>query len=914
MLPGAFAEVAVNVPTQRGRAAASGDAPRTQTYHYHVPADLEVQAGHLVWVSFGAQHVQGLVLALSDSAPVAETKPILSICDPQPYLTTAQQHLARWLAEHYLCSAAEAAFLFLPPGIEQRMLTLVDPVADPPTSRLQTLNDAQQRVWQIVQSKPGSSVEEIVRVSRLPRARAIIDQLLRRDLVTKRKEMEAQHVRPKMVRTTRLVVDQARVHEEIARLIEPNLRRARTLRAVANAPQGLAPDDLIAQARSAAATVSELLREGLLRREEKRGPLWLGASADIIQERIAKLETPPATGMPGLLTFLAEHPEAIDVAELVKVTGASTTTLRQLAERGLVKVEEREVRRDPLALRRFTESTAPALTAEQQRVYGVIRDDLAAEPPHPVLLHGVTGSGKTEIYLRVLRDALNRSRQAIIMVPEIALTPQTINRFASRFPGNVAVLHSRLSPGERFDEWRRIRDGQVDIVIGSRSAVFAPLPRLGLIIIDEEHEWTYKQSDVAPRYHAREVALKLADLTGSLVVMGSATPDVASYQRAADKEYILLEMGERVVRAEGKEPLPGNSEPGDAEALSVVESPLPEVEIVDLRAELRAGNRSIFSRALHNAMTVALAAKQQVILFLNRRGSATFIMCRDCGHVLRCKSCDAPLAFHQAEDDLVCHQCNRRYLSPDVCPLCWSKRVKFFGIGTQKVEEEVHRLFPSARTLRWDRDATAGKMAHELILDRFVGHEADVLIGTQMIAKGLDLPLVTLVGVVSADTALHLPDFRAGERTFQILTQVAGRAGRSALGGRVIFQTYTPEHYAIQAASRHDYKSFAAQELAFRARKGYPPFSRMARLILQHSNKQKAQAEAEGMHQALRLRVDQRGLPAIRLTGPAPCFVSRLRGRYRWQIIIQAADVYPLLAGLPLPDGWIVDVDPVSVL
>ena len=354
--------------------------------------------------------------------------------------------------------------------------------------------------------------------------------------------------------------------------------------------------------------------------------------------------------------------------------------------------------------------------------------------------------------------------------------------------------------------------------------------------------------------------------------------------------------------------------PTEGAAVSVVESPLPPVELVDLRAELRAGNRSIFSRSLHDAMTVALAANQQIILFLNRRGTATFIMCRDCGHVLRCRKCDAPLGYHQAEDDLVCHQCNRRYLVPQVCPQCWSKRIKFFGIGTQKVEEEMHTLFPSARTLRWDRDATAGKLAHELILDRFVRHDADVLIGTQMIAKGLDLPLVTLVGVVSADTALHLPDFRAGERTFQILTQVAGRAGRSTLGGRVIIQTYTPEHYAIQAASRHDYKAFAAQELDFRVRKGYPPFSRLARLILQHPNKEKAQAEAESVHQRLKLRIAQLGLPEMTLVGPVPCFVSRLRGRYRWQIVVQAADVHPLLSGVVLPAGWTVDVDPVSLL
>jgi primosomal protein N' (replication factor Y) len=338
------------------------------------------------------------------------------------------------------------------------------------------------------------------------------------------------------------------------------------------------------------------------------------------------------------------------------------------------------------------------------------------------------------------------------------------------------------------------------------------------------------------------------------------------------------------------------------------------VEVVDLRAELRAGNRSIFSRALQAAMKRALAAGEQVILFLNRRGAATFVLCRDCGHVLSCPRCNIPLTYHSDREDLTCHHCNYRRKSPRTCPQCEGRRIKFFGIGTQRVEEVTRRMFPQARTIRWDRDTTRGKLAHELILDAFIRREANVMIGTQMIAKGLDLPLVTLVGVISADTALHLPDFRSGERTFQLLTQVAGRAGRSILGGQVIIQTYSPEHYAIQAASRHDYAGFYRQEIAFRRETGYPPFSRLIRLIYVHHNPTRCQTEAERMARVLSERIKRLGLSNLGLIGPAPAFLERLRGQYRWQIIVRGQDPHQLLEDLPIPLGWRVDVDPVSLL
>ncbi len=631
-----------------------------------------------------------------------------------------------------------------------------------------------------------------------------------------------------------------------------------------------------------------------------------------------------------MLEFLKGEEEPPWIGWVYAQTGCDLRILRDLEKHGLVSLEEEEVRRDSLEGREFVSDVPPKLTPDQEAVWREIEKGIEDGDSAPLvyLLHGVTGSGKTEIYLRALQATLARGRGAIVLVPEIALTPQTIRRFAARFPGRIAVLHSKLSLGERYDTWRRIRAGEVDVVIGSRSAVFAPMPHLGLIVIDEEHEWSYKQ-EKTPRYHARDVALKLAELMGAVVILGSATPDIVSYYKAQRGEYKLLELPKRIM---------GHSRPRQGGGVGVATPlpppqrsklrckelgpeyagtyylELPPVQIVDLRQELRAGNRSIFSRALQQAMTEALAAGEQIILFLNRRGTATFVMCRDCGHVLKCSRCDVPLTYHGARDELVCHHCNRRSAVPSFCPNCWSKRIKFFGVGTQKVEAVTRELFPQARLLRWDRDATGGKDAHDIFLERFINHEADIMIGTQMVAKGLDLPLVTLVGVINADTALYLPDFRAGERTFQILTQVAGRAGRSVLGGRVIIQTYTPEHYCIQAASRHDYEGFYRQELDFRREQGYPPFRRLAQLVYTHHNAARCEEEAGKLYRLLRHKIARLGLPGVDLIGPAPCFRQRLRGKYRWQIVVRAADPRALLADMAFPLGWRIDIDPVSLL
>jgi primosomal protein N' (replication factor Y) len=595
-----------------------------------------------------------------------------------------------------------------------------------------------------------------------------------------------------------------------------------------------------------------------------------------------------------LLEYLLQQNEPVPWAKVRDNIKCSKATADALVKKGLARFEEVEVRREPISYKDIVPSPPLTLTPAQKSAFETIKPTLAEDKTNVFLLHGVTGSGKTEVYLQALAETVKLGKKGIVLVPEIALTPQTIERFAARFPHRVAVLHSKLSLGEQFDEWQRIRKGDFDVVIGSRSAIFAPQPNLGLIVIDEEQEWTYKQPDKSPRYHARAVALKLAELSGAIVIMGSATPDVESFYKAQKGDYRLLELPERVTPYDG--------------------SALPQVEIVDMREELKAGNQSLFSRSLFQAIGQAIANKEQVILFLNRRGAASFIQCRSCGFVMRCRRCDVPLSYHLTEDRLVCHQCNYNIKVPESCPKCGRRRIKFLGIGTQRLEQEVGYTFPQARLLRWDSDVTRGRYAHDEILAKFRAHDADILIGTQMVAKGLDLPLVTLVGVVSADTALNLPDFRSGERTFQLLSQVAGRAGRGTKGGRVIIQTYSPEHYAIRAAAGHDYTAFYEQEIEYRRQLHNPPFNQLAGLTYNHTNDILCQREAERMKRFLEQEIAAKGISGIELIGPAPAFIHRLRGRFRWQLILRGSELPAFLAPLPLPPGWTVDIDPVGLV
>jgi primosomal protein N' (replication factor Y) len=658
--------------------------------------------------------------------------------------------------------------------------------------------------------------------------------------------------------------------------------------------------------KKATTAVAQLVRRGLITRSYElervrvrpRIEVHLSlavTTAQALQESVRLLEK-SASRQASLLEFLVKQGEPISISEARRNTGCDRSVVNALIKKGLIEMQQVEVRQQPFAHQGITQTQPLHLTPAQESALHVIRSGLRRKDsasPQVFLLHGVTGSGKTEIYLQALAETVRLGKRGIVLVPEISLTPQTIERFASRFPNRVAILHSRLTLREQFDEWQSIRDGQFDVVIGPRSAIFAPQPDLGLIVIDEEHEWTYKQQEQSPHYHARDVAIKLAELTGSVVILGSATPDVETYHHTQQGAYQLLRLPERI----------GPS--GDAS--------LPPAEVVDLREELKQGNRSIFSELLSAAIETVLANHEQAILFLNRRGAATSVQCRDCGYVLACRRCDTPLSYHLAEDLLLCHQCNQRSPVPQTCPRCDSHRIRYLGLGTQKLEQEVRQAFPRARLLRWDSDVTRGKNSHQIILDRFRNHEADILIGTQMVAKGLDLPRVTLVGVISADTTLNLPDFRAGERTFQLLCQVAGRAGRGALGGRVIIQTYSPEHYAIQMAARHDYAHFYEREIAYRRQLYYPPFTRLASLTYTHANDAACQRAAERMKQLITEERDSQGIADLSLIGPAPSFVHRRRGRYRWQLILRGSNPAAIISRIPIPQGWTIDIDPVGL-
>ncbi|OGO19470.1 MAG: primosomal protein N' [Chloroflexi bacterium RBG_16_50_9] len=648
--------------------------------------------------------------------------------------------------------------------------------------------------------------------------------------------------------------------------------------------------------KKAPTIVSQLVRQGLLSRSYELGPVRVKPKAELYISLVNRhTESPMLTAKQAILfEFMREQPSPVPWAQAREKTGVTRAAAEALVRKGLVAFQQIEVKREPISFTDISVSSPLRLTTAQELALKSIADAINAGKPAVFLLHGVTGSGKTEVYMQSLAEAVRSARRGIVLVPEIALTPQTIERFASRFPHRVAVLHSQLSLGEQFDEWHRIRSGEFDVVIGPRSAIFAPQSELGLIIIDEEHEWTYKQQDKSPHYHTRDVAIKLAELTGAVVVLGSATPDVATYYKALQGDYKLLELPERVVPSAG--------------------APMPQVEVVDMREELKAGNRSLFSRSLAQAVNEAVAGGGQVILFLNRRGGATFVQCRRCGFVLRCRHCDVALTQHINENILTCHQCNYKMPVPQVCPRCSSRHIKFLGIGTQKLEQEVGYTFPRARRLRWDSDVTGRRSSHEEILGRFCNREAEILIGTQMVAKGLDIPTVTLVGVVSAGTGLHLPDFRAGERTFQLLSQVAGRAGRGELGGKVILQTFSPEHYCIQAAAGHDYAAFYEKEITYRRQLHNPPFTRLALLVYAHTNEVRCQRETERMKDWLVAETEARGISDISIIGPAPAYLHRLRGRYRWQLVLRGSGLSVFLSSVPFPQGWVMDIDPVSLI
>ena len=818
-----FAELVINI-----------EAPLENTFHYAVPFDLEdtLQIGHLVEVEFGRRLAQGIVVAFSEEAPVADTKPVIALVDELPVVTPSQIKLAQWMADTYLTALNACLRLMLPPGLTRWSDITVAIRREHRYDDFEKvrLTETQAQLITLLREKGDMRGRQIRRA--LPKGSKwenAVNQLHRRGILDKASVLDPPRVRPKQIKTAELIGTPRQIRLSLPALGRKN-KQADLLYALLQSDDPLPKlAEVLTVSGADEKHLQVLEKDGWVRRQEAErliipaGPPpktdntdWQATfrqlpapahqldeavvaellAARLVQElgepttlSLAQPVTPTlhkiyalrgATAYQRIIELLAREARPLSVSDIYGATDTNINHLRKLVKLDLVRLGSEEIWRDPLADRDFTPADAPRLTADQARVWGRLKvmmlmlddDD---EPNLPILLHGVTGSGKTEIYMRAIQHALDEGRQAVVLVPEIALTPQTVRRFAARFPGRVAVLHSRLTDGERYDTWRRARDGQIDIMIGPRSALFSPLPDVGIIVLDEEHDPSYKQTPPVPPpyYHTRAVAAALAQLNQGIVVLGSATPDIVTYHRARSGRYHLLELPKRVMghrlrinsQAErlGLTTAYENSAEDPDESLTI---PLPPIQIVDLRQELRAGNRSIFSRDLQTALDETLERGEQAILFLNRRGTNTFVICRDCGHTLTCPRCDTPLTYHRNRYQLTCHQCNYREAPSNDCPQCGSKRIRYFGLGTEELEAQVRSRWPEARIVRWDRDTTAGRDSHEQLLASFVNQEADILVGTQMIAKGLDLPLVTLVGVISADVSLGLPDYRTGERAF----------------------------------------------------------------------------------------------------------------------------------------------------
>ncbi|MHC1781577.1 MAG: primosomal protein N' [Anaerolineaceae bacterium] len=832
----------------------------TGVFDYLIPEELSSAAlpGCLVEVPFGAQEVQGIILELLETPEVSETRPIRCLLDPQRVLTSHQISLAREISRDNLAPLAACLTLMLPPGLSQMADTLYSLEKEPEGAgrTVETMAPIQQRILGLLQKRGPLRGRQLDAAIPRQEWRKAAKGLEKAGLVNARPVLPPPGIRPKFIRTAQLAC-----------------------------------------------------------------PPWeVEAFADQI-DALPKNRQPAARRRLGVLRFLVKAPWPVEAAWVYASTGASLPDLASLSDDGLVVFSEAEIWRDPLAETDHTPEPVPTLTADQQAALAEIMTMLAGGGQIPCLLKGVSGSGKTEIYMQAAARTLAAGRQVIILVPEISLTPQTVHRFLGRFPGQVGLIHSRLSPGERYDTWQRVRRGKINLVVGPRSALFSPFLNPGLIVLDECHDESYAQSDSSPRFNAVEAAIQLGKTCRAGVILGTATPPVDLYFRAVKEGWKIVNMDRRILghRKAVQEHLNrqmynGHTlSPNQTETGQVETDFLPPVTVVDMRSELKAGNRSIFSRALSEGLQAVLNNNQQAILYLNRRGSASYVFCRECGASLHCPRCDLALTWHADTKQLICHTCRYQRGMPAKCPECGSNQIRQYGAGTEKVEEEVNRLFPDARTLRWDADTSRLKGANELILSHFSNHRADILIGTQMIAKGLDLPLVTLVGAVLADVGLNFPDYRAGERTFQLLTQVAGRASRSSLGGRAIFQSFQPAHYAIQLASHHDFQGFYQMEIDYRRRLGYPPFNRLVRLEYRHLNAETAENAAQKMAGLLEHWLVEAKYTSTEMIGPAPCYFQRANSLYRWQILLKGPNPAKILQEKNLTD-WRIEVDPMNVL
>ena len=561
-----------------------------------------------------------------------------------------------------------------------------------------------------------------------------------------------------------------------------------------------------------------------------------------------------------ILQFIKNN-QGATISEIEMFTGGTRAIVKTLEKNGYIEIVEQKVERNPLASKKIERNQKLILTEEQQKAFDAILAKLNSNEYGEFLLYGVTGSGKTEVYLQLIEETFKKEKTSIVLVPEISLTPQMIDRFISRFgKETIAVLHSKLSIGERYDEWNRIKQGKAKIIIGARSAIFAPTDNIGIIIIDEEHDSSYKSESV-PKYDAKQIAQKFAKEYKCPLVLGSATPDINTYYKSTCGKINLLELTRRA----------NNSE-------------LPKVEIVDLKMELANGNKSMLSTKLYDSIKENLTNKKQTILFLNRRGFSTFIMCRECGYTLKCKNCNISLTYHKTENKLKCHYCGYEENLAKICPNCGSTKIRYFGTGTQKLEQEVNRLFPNASTIRMDIDTVTKKNSHEQILNTFKNNNIDILIGTQMVVKGHHFPNVTLVGVIAADSSLNIDDYRANERTFQILTQVAGRAGREKDKGRVIIQTYTPDNFSILCAQEQNYLKFYETEVALRKQLNYPPFCDIILIAFNSMSEEEIKLVSSKVYEYLKIKLDDKKFQVLK---PMPSPIDKIQNKYRWRIIIK---------------------------
>lgn len=918
-----YAEVAINVSVN-------------ETFDYHIPENIAplIQIGSMVRVSFGTSVQAGVVLGIKDHTEIEKTKPILDIVGEAPVLPPAYVQLAYWLSDTYLESIGFCVWMMLPAGLIGKgnyQIKLLDLEASPRGSLQAEIvdylceHDGSQRLTKLRSQFRGRSLTNA------------LNKLQDAGIVDKQPFLMPASVKRKIEKVLALTIPKDQI-PNIVRHLGKSVKKADLLEVVAtHADDPISVKDALRLAETKTKTgLNALLDEGLIflesDKDNRQDLIFLEATPETIDVTLQLWRG--SAPYVRILRYIADAEQPPTIKEVMGVTETKRPQVKKLIDDGLLELRKKAVWRDSLADRDFIPMIAPKLTPDQELVWNEIDTAIQARqwdtPINPrFLLHGVTGSGKTEIYLRAIEQTLAQGRQAIFLVPEIALTSQTIRRVAERFPEQVAIYHGSLRKEEKYDTWQRARNGEIGIIVGTRSALFTPLPDIGLIILDEEHDSSYKQSPpdhgaylennitVIP-YHARDVADYLIENNKGILILGSATPDITTYYRAQKEQYRYLHLPNRIMghrqRIYEQAERVGVVSRYQADAEDALHIDLPPVTVVDMRDELRKGNTSMFSRDLEASLKTVLERGEQAMLLLNRRGQATYVFCRDCGYVVMCARCDSPMTYHRHGEGMRCHHCGYMQETPDECPSCLSKRIKFFGAGTQQVEQALKKQFPEVRTLRWDADTAHNPDMHHAILQQFIDRQADVVIGTQMIAKGLDLPLVTLVGVVSADLGLALPDYRAGERVFQLLTQVAGRAGRGVLGGKVILQTYQPQHYVMQFASQHDYIGFADKELDYRREMGYPPFRRLARIVFQYTDFYKAQKQAEEGTRRVTELLEKHELTGTELIGPAPCFFTRIDGSYRWHLLLRGPNPSIALDELKLEQGWRLDIDPVDIL